>query len=111
PDRGPRAYDGFAPEHARVRINGDIIFHGRMPLTALANPTLFIALKTARTQRYPMKQLHMDADLARLADNNPRPVINKKMRTDFCSRMNVDPSPRMCPFRHQTRDEWHIFLI
>ena len=82
-----------------------------MALAALANVSLVVSLKAARSERYAMIQLHVLADLARLANDHAGAVINEKMRPDSCAGMNVDAGARMRPFRHEARDQRHIFLI
>ena len=60
-----------------------------------------------RTKRYPLIQLYIIANHARLADDNPRAVVDKKSLPNPRPRVNVDPRPIMRKFAHHTRQNRH----
>ena len=82
-----------------------------MTFAALLDFAVLILLETARAQCHGVIQLHARADVTRLAHDDARPVIDKKMRTDFCAGMNVNSGPRMRPFGHEARNQRHFPFI
>ena len=111
PPTRPGADHRFPAQHRRVRVNRDVVFHIRMTFASLANMPPLVALKAASTQGHAVKQFHVRADLARLADHHAGPVIDEKMGPDLRPWMNVDAGSGVGPFRHEARDQRHVLFI
>ena len=57
-----------------------------------------------------MIKLNPRANLCRFTDDHAGAVVDKKMRTDFCTGMNIDPSPAVCPLGHDARNQGHLII-
>src|SRR4030095_7668814 len=76
---------GFAAEYGRVWINRHVVLHFRVSLAAFLDFAVLVLLEAARAKLNAVIQFHSRPDLARLADDNPRTVIDKKMRANLCA--------------------------
>src|SRR5438874_13281991 len=81
-----------------------------MAFSAFFDLAVFVLLKATGTERDCMIKLNSRADLCRFADDHAGAVVDKKMRTDFCTRMNIDPSPAVCPLGHDARNQGHLIV-
>src|SRR5450830_1161024 len=68
---------------------------------------VLVLLKTARSERDRVIKLNACSDLRRLADYDAGAVVDKKMRANSRSGMDIDPSPAVCPLGHDARNQWH----
>ena len=100
---GVRANDRFATEDSGIRINRHIVFDIRMALAAFDNVPGHVFDKAPRAERYPVVELHMVANIARLPDDYPGAMINEKMRADGGAGMDVDARPAVGPLGHHAR--------
>src|SRR5438552_10616258 len=81
-----------------------------MALAAFFDFSVYVFLKAARAERDAMIKFYSRTDLGSFADYDAGPVINKKMRSNFCARMNIDPGAAVCPFGHDARYQWHLVV-
>ena len=82
-----------------------------MTFAAFFDFAVLIFLKTARAESDAVIKLHSRTDLRRFANDHAGPMIDEKVRTDFCARMNVDPGPAVRPLGHDSRNERQIHFI
>src|SRR5689334_13457104 len=110
-DGAARPDHRFAAEYGRVWINRHIILDRRVTLPALFDSALLVLLKAARSKRNAVIQLHPCPNFTALANDHAGTVIDKKVRTDFRSGMNIDTGAAVRPLSHDSRDERQIAQI
>src|SRR4029450_12939368 len=97
-DHRMSADDRLAPENGGTGIDGHVVLDGRMPLRAATH--LGVALEAERTERDPLVDLHVIPDDRRLADHDPRAVVDEERLADSCPGMDADHGARWRVVRH-----------
>ena len=101
PDCRRPAQDG------RVRVDDHVIFQSRMPLRPPHQLPVRVLLEGQGPEGHPLVELHVGADLSRLADHHPGPVVDEEPLPDRRPRVDVDPRLRMGELGHHPRDVRH----
>src|SRR5262249_17497313 len=78
-----------------------------MPLLAPNNLARLIARKTERAQSDTLIKLDVPADIARLADDNARTVVDEEAGTDAGPGVDIDAGLGVGRFRHHARNQGH----
>ena len=72
---------------------------------------MLAARKRAPHQAHSLIHLHVITDFASFANDRPGGVIDKKLRADPGSRMQVNARPAVRPFAHDAWNQRHVFLV
>src|SRR5207244_11366915 len=96
---------GCTAEHGRIWINRDVVLDLWMPLATFFDFAVLVLLKAARAEGDTVIKFHPRADFACLADYYARAVIDKKMRTNLCARMDIDPRAAVRPLGHDAGNQ------
>ena len=102
---------GLPAENRRTGINDHALSDIRMALDALDGIAVFIGIKAFGAKRYALIQLDMAADYRGFPDDNARAVVDEKVGTDFCPRMNINRRCTVRIFRHDTRQHRHAAFV
>ena len=70
-----------------------------MPLRAAHQIAVAVGGEAQRPERHALIELHVVADLARLADHHAGAVVDEKMLADLGARMDVDARSANGPIR------------
>ena len=80
-----------------------------MSLAAFFDFAVLVLLEAARSKRDAVIQFYPRTDLAGLADDNSRAMIDKKMRANLCARVNINPGAAVRPLGHDSWNQWQLF--
>ena len=96
-----------AAEDRRVGVDDHVVLQRRMSLHAANDVAGRIAREAQRAERHALVQLHIPADVARLADDDAGAVVDEEPRPDRRPGVDVDARLGVGELRHHPRDERH----
>ena len=105
PDGRPLADHCLPAKNRGVWINSDVITHIGMTLSSLDDLSVIIFLKAAGSKRHRMVEFHMMTNPARLPDDHAGSMVDKEVRPDGGSRMDIDSGALVGPLRHHAGEQ------
>ena len=94
--------DGDRAEQLRTGADRDVVLHRRMALARR---------KARATERDALVHRHVVADIGRLADHDPRAVIDEEALAYVRPGVDLDSGDRACEHRDRARDDRHPCII
>lgn len=94
-----------AAQDGRSGINNHIVFNDWMPCFALDERAVFVCRKAPRSKSYRLIDTNTLPDDRSLANDNAGSMIDKEIRANLSTWMNIDPGLRVCNAGNKTRDE------
>ena len=105
------AHDRPAAENRGVGVDDDAVFERRMPLLPANQLALSVGREAEGAEGHALVELHVLADVARLADDDAGAVIDEEIAADRGAGVNVDAGAAMSPLAHHAGNERDADLV